>query len=35
LADDIEIAKSIGVTVEEITELIQSIYKEDWIYDWN
>ncbi len=29
LADDIEIAKSIGVTVEEITELIQSIYKED------
>lgn len=29
LADDIEVAKSIGVTMEEIAELLKSIYKEE------
>ena len=29
LADDIEVARSIGVTAEEITELIRMIYKEE------
>lgn len=29
LADDIEVAKSIGVTIGEITELLHSIYKEE------
>lgn len=29
LADDIEVAKSIGVTAEQITELVNSIYKEE------
>lgn len=29
LSDDIEVAKSIGVTAEQITELVNSIYKEE------
>ncbi len=29
LSDDIEVAKSIGVTIEEITELLKIIYKEE------